>query len=109
MGFIFSVDKKKPSLRVEDWGFYPHAPFTALSSKTFHEEYPGRFSDSPALSAAFPSLDNLMTVAINLLKEFPFLFRKGQDYSGGPVPECSPRDRNHGVPFTWISPPVKPF
>jgi hypothetical protein len=27
--------KKIPSLRIEDWGFYPHAPFTVLSSKTF--------------------------------------------------------------------------
>jgi hypothetical protein len=27
--------KKIPSLRNEDWGFYPHAPFTVLSSKTF--------------------------------------------------------------------------
>jgi hypothetical protein len=44
-----------------------------------------RFSDSPALSAAFPSLDNLMTVATHLLKGFPF--RKGRDYSGGSVPD----------------------
>jgi hypothetical protein len=27
--------KKIPSLRLEDWGFYPLAPFTVLSSKTF--------------------------------------------------------------------------
>jgi len=46
-----------------------------------------RFSDSPALSAAFPSLDNLMTVATHLLKGFPF--RKGRDYSGGSVPDFS--------------------
>jgi len=26
--------KKIPSLRIEDWGFYPLAPFTVLSSKT---------------------------------------------------------------------------
>jgi len=26
--------KKIPSLRIEDWGFYPHTPFTVLSSKT---------------------------------------------------------------------------
>ena len=42
--------KKIPSLRIEDWGFYPQAPFTVLSSKTFGEEYPGRFSDSPDLN-----------------------------------------------------------
>jgi len=27
--------KKIPSLRIEDWGFCPLAPFTVLSSKTF--------------------------------------------------------------------------
>jgi hypothetical protein len=27
--------KKIPSLRIEDWGFYPQAPFAVLSSKTF--------------------------------------------------------------------------
>ncbi len=27
--------KKIPSLHLEDWGFYPQAPFTVLSSKTF--------------------------------------------------------------------------
>jgi len=27
--------KKIPSLRMEDWGFYPLTPFTVLSSKTF--------------------------------------------------------------------------
>jgi len=32
-----------------------------------------------------------------------FLFRKGRDYSGGPVPEFSLQDGNHGVPFTWVS------
>jgi hypothetical protein len=73
---LFGLSKKIPSLRIEDWGFHPLAPFTALSSKTFYEEYPGRFSDSPALSAAFPSLDTLLTVAINLLKGFPFSFQK---------------------------------
>jgi len=26
--------KKIPSLRIEDWGFYPPAPFTVSSSKT---------------------------------------------------------------------------
>src|SRR3989304_5635408 len=67
---------KNPRLRIGDWGFYPHAPFTALSSKTFDEEYPGRFSDSPALSAAFPSRACRGTVATNLLKGFPFSFQK---------------------------------
>jgi hypothetical protein len=28
-----------------------------------------------------------LTVAINLLKGFPFSFRKGRDYSGGSVPD----------------------
>jgi hypothetical protein len=34
----FRVDgkgsKKIPTLRIEDWGFYPLTPFTVLSSKT---------------------------------------------------------------------------
>jgi hypothetical protein len=61
-----------------------------------------RFSDFPALSAAFPSLDNFMIVATNLLKGFPF--RKGRDYSGGSVPDSPHRRRDHGVPSIWIPP-----
>jgi len=28
------VQKKSPAFGIEDWGFYPLAPFTVLSSKT---------------------------------------------------------------------------
>jgi len=62
-------------------------PSQSFPRRPLREGYPGRFSDSPDLSAAFPSLDNVMTVATNLLKGSPFPFRKGQDYSGGSVPD----------------------
>ena len=88
---------------MEDWGFTRIHPSPSWPRRLLCEEYPGRFSDSPALSAAFPSLETRMTVAITLLKGFPFLFRKGRDYSGGSVPDFSRQDGNHGVPFTRIS------
>ncbi len=48
--------KKNPQPSVaKDWGFYPHAPFTVLSSKTFREEYPSRFSDSRIYLLLAPS------------------------------------------------------
>jgi len=61
---------------MEDWGFTRINPSPSWPRRLLREEYPGRFSDSPALSAAFPSLENLVTVAINLLKGFPFSFQK---------------------------------
>jgi len=87
---------------MEDWGFYPHAPFTALSSKTFCEEYPGRFSDSRISLLLAPSHPALCAGQWPMTSFVP-------DYSGGPVPDFSPQDGNHGVPFTWISPPLRPF
>jgi len=38
--------KKIPSLRIEDWGFYPQHPSQSYPRRLLGEEYPGRFSDS---------------------------------------------------------------
>jgi hypothetical protein len=72
--------KKIPSLRIEDWGFYPLAPFTVLSSKTFHEEYPGRFSDSRILLLLAPSHPSTTSGQWLFASFVP-------DYSGGSVPD----------------------
>jgi hypothetical protein len=68
-------------------------PSQSYPRRPLREEYPGRFSDSPALSAAFPSLDNLMTVAINLLKGFPFPFQKRAGLQRRVRPRLSPSKR----------------
>ena len=68
-------------------------PSQSYPRRPLREEYPGRFSDSPALSAAFPSLDNLMTVAINLLKGFPFSFQKRAGLQRRVRPRISPSKR----------------
>jgi len=87
--------KKIPSLLHEDWGFYPLSTLHSLILEDLSvKDIQTRFSDSPALSAAFPFLDNLMTVATNLLKGFPF--RKGRDYSGGSVPDFSAHAESRG-------------
>ncbi len=72
---------------MEDWGFTRINPSPSWPRRLLREEYPGRFSDSPALSAAFPSRDSLLTVAMNLLKGFPFSFqKKGGITAAGPSP-----------------------
>jgi hypothetical protein len=68
-------------------------PSQSYPRRPLREEYPSRFSDSPALSAAFPSLDNLMTVAINLLKGFPFPFQKRAGLQRRVRPRLSPSKR----------------
>ncbi len=61
---------------MEDWGFYPHAPFTALSSKTFTKHTQAGFLTLPPFQQ--PSHPELVegTVTIDLLKGFPFSFQK---------------------------------
>ena len=51
-------------------------PSQSYPRRHLREEYPGRFSDSPDLSAAFPSRACRGTVAIDLLKGFPFPFQE---------------------------------
>jgi hypothetical protein len=72
--------KKIPSLRIEDWGFYPHKPFTVLSSKTTREEYPSRFSDSRILLLLAPSHPSPSYGQWLFASFVP-------DYSGGSVPD----------------------
>src|SRR4030042_1728431 len=68
--------KKSPASALKTGDFTRMHPSQSYPRRPIHEAHPGRFSDSPALSAAFPSLDNLLIVAINLLKGFPFSFQK---------------------------------
>ncbi len=81
--------KKIPSLLHEDWGFYPLFTLHSLFLEDFSvKDIQIRFSDSPALSAAFPSRVCPETVAMYLLKGSPFVI--GRDYSGGSVPDSPP-------------------
>jgi hypothetical protein len=72
---------------MEDWGFTRIYPSPSWPRRLLREEYPGRFSDSPPPSAAFPSYDNFLTVAIDLPKGFPFSFQKRSGTTAaGPSP-----------------------
>jgi hypothetical protein len=98
--------KKNPQPSCRRLGILPASTPQSHPRRPCCEEYPGRFSDSPDLnlpSHPAPSTrSGLWTVAF-LVKAFPLKKKRIGTTAAGPSPTF-PLKRDHGVPFTRISP-----
>jgi len=88
---------------MEDWGFYPLAPFTVLSSKTFREEYPGRFSDSRIFLLLAPSHPRPFDKLRASVPDSGLMQVSSPNTAAGPSPTFFLTEI-YGVPFPWILP-----
>jgi hypothetical protein len=99
---LFGPSKKTPASALKTGDFTRMHPSQSYPRRPIHEEYPGRFSDFRIfllLAPSHPSTSSGQWLIASFVPE----------YSGGPVPDFSPQDGNHGVPFTWISFSIRPF
>jgi hypothetical protein len=90
--------KKSPAFASKTGDFTRMDPSQSYPRRPLSEGYPSRFSDSPDLNS--PS-HAIRTVAF-LLRHLPRKYEVGTT-AAGPSP-IFPLIRDHGVPFTWISP-----